>query len=128
MTAPQRRHPMTPVEAEMRLREIDDALDGVVDAVKTARDIEVGKYDEVKRARRKAILSAQCPKVSRNGITTAERDAWVEDQVADLQFAYELATAAREYAVDQMFKVKDQAGIVGKISSLVQQAYAMAGR
>lgn len=121
------RAPWTPVDAEMRLRDIDEALDPTVDAVKRARDIEVARHGQYKDARRAALLSAKCPKVSRGGYTTAERDAWVEQEAAEAEKAYERAKADREDAVDAMFKVKDQGAIVGKISDLVRQAYAVSG-
>lgn len=121
------RAPWTPVDAEMRLRAIDESLEPVVEEVKKARDLEVTRHGEYKDARRAAMLSAECPKVTRGGVTTAERDAWVEREAADAEKAYERAKKAREDAVDDMFKVKDQGAIVGKISDLVRQAYAVGG-
>jgi hypothetical protein len=121
------RAPWTPVDAEMRLRAIDESLEPVVDAVKKARDTEVARHGEYKDARRAAILSDKCPKVTRGGWTTAERDAWVEREAADAEKAYEWAKKAREDAIDDMFKVKDQGAIVGKLSDLVRQAYAVGG-
>jgi hypothetical protein len=120
--------PWTPVDAEMRLRAIDEALDAAVEAVKAKRDAEVTCHGKYKDARRAAMLSPVCPKVTRGGTTTAERDAWVETEAAAAEKAYDRAKADREDAVDDMFKLKDQGAIVGKISDLVRQAYAMAGR
>ena len=119
--------PWTPVDAEMRLRAIDAALDTAVDAVKAARDAEVTRHGAYKDARRTAMLSVKCPKVTRGGCTTAERDAWVEREAAAAEREYDRAKADREDAVDEMFKIKDQGAIVGKISDLMRQAYAMAG-
>jgi hypothetical protein len=119
--------PWTPVDAEMRLRAIDEALDAAVEAVKHARDTEVARYGDYKAARRVALLSGECPKVTRGGYTTAERDAWVDIRAEKAEKVYERAKADREDAVDEMFKLKDQAMVVGKISDLVRQAYAVAG-
>jgi hypothetical protein len=119
--------PWTPVDAEMRLRALDLALDEVVQAVKRARDAEVTAWRQYRDTRNDAMLSDACPKVTRGGTTTAERDAWAEREAAPAEENYKRATAARENAVDEMFKFKDQALIAGKLSDLVRQAYATAG-
>jgi hypothetical protein len=117
-----------PVDAEMRLRALDAALDVAVTKVKDARDKEVGLWRKFRDARSDAMLSPDCPKVSRGGYTTGERDAWVEREVLDAEAAYKKAIADRENAVDEMFKLKDQAAIVGKLSDLVRLDYVNTGR
>jgi hypothetical protein len=119
--------PWTPVDAEMRLRAIDAALDAAVEAVKRTRDTEVQRYGAYKDVRDAAMLSDQCPKVIRGGCTTAERDAWVSRESAKAEREYEQAKKDREDAIDDMFKLKDQGAIIGKVSDLVRQAYATAG-
>ena len=119
--------PWSPVDAEMRLRAIDAALDAAVAEVKRARDVEIKRYGEYKDAKTDAILSDDCPPVTRGGTTTAERDAWVDREARRAEREYEQAKRAREDAIDDMFKLKDQGMIVGKVSDLVRQAYATAG-
>lgn len=116
--------PWSPVDAEMRLRAIDAALDKATEEVKNRRDAEIKRWREFRDARNEAMLSPECLKVTRGGHTTAERDAWVECEAIEAEDAYKQATADRENAVDEMFKLKDQAAIAGKLSDLVRQAYA----
>jgi hypothetical protein len=120
--------PWDPVDAEMRLRALDAALDAAVKAVRDARDEEVTRWRKFRDARNEAMLSDECPKVTRGGCTTGERDAWVEREAIEAESDYKRATAARENAVDEMFKLKDQGGIVGKISDLVRLDYVNTGR
>ena len=94
--------PLTPVDIERRLRGLLNDLTRAQAALAQARDIEVNAKHELGRARRRALLSGKAPKVARGGYTTAERDAWVDQEVADLQFAYDRAVIARESAQDHL--------------------------
>lgn len=119
--------PWSPVDAEMRLRAIDAGLDAVVAEVKRARDVELKHYRAFRDAKTDALLREDRPRVTRGGTTTAELAAWVDREVRDAEWDYEQAKKAREDAIDDMFKLKDQGMIVGKVSDLVRQAYATAG-
>lgn len=104
--------PLTPVDIERRLRGLLNDLTRAQAALAQARDLEVDAKHDLGRARRRALLSGQCPKVARGGWTTSERDAWVDSEVADLQFAYDRAVVARESAQDHLRVLRDQAEIV----------------
>jgi hypothetical protein len=65
--------------------------------------------------------------VTRGGYTTAERDAWVDDQVAGLRFDYDRATVVREAAQDRLRVLLAQAEIVRSLGASVRTAYEMAG-
>jgi hypothetical protein len=119
--------PLTPLSVEQTLRQLFNDLTRAQAALAQARDIEVGAKHELGRARRRAILSGQAPKVARGGFTTAERDAWVDSQVDDLQFAYDRAVVARESAQDHLRVLRDQAQIVRSLGASVRQAYELAG-
>lgn len=119
--------PLTPVDIERKLRQLVTDLARAQSALAQARDIEVDKKHDLNRARRRALLSEKSPKVTRGGYTTAERDAWVDDQVADLQLAYDKAVIARESAQDHLRVLRDQAEIVRSLGASVRQAYEMAG-
>lgn len=118
--------PLTPVQIESKLRSLVTELSRAQQALAQARDLEVDARHELNRARRRAMLSGQAPKVARGGYTTAERDAWVDDQVADLQMAYDRATVTRESAQDHLRVLRDQAEIVRSLGVSVRQAYEMA--
>jgi multidrug efflux pump subunit AcrA (membrane-fusion protein) len=119
--------PLTPLAVESKLRQLVTDLSRAQAALRQARDLEVDARHEHDRARRRALLSEKSPKVTRGGYTTAERDAWVDDQVADLRFAADKATVVREAAVEQLRVLLAQAEIVRSLGASVRQAYELAG-
>jgi len=119
--------PLTPLAVEAKLRSLVTDLTRAQQALAQARDVEVDAKHELNRARRRALLSGQAPKVTRGGVTTAERDAWVDDKVTDLQFTYDRAVVTRESAQDHLRVLRDQAEIVRSLGASVRQAYEMAG-
>jgi len=119
--------PLTPVAVESKLRQLVNDLGQARVALAQARDLEVDARHEWDRARRRAILSDKSPKVSRGGYTAADRDAWVDDQVDDLRFAFEKATVAREAAQDHLRVLMAQAEIARSLGASVRQAYELAG-
>jgi hypothetical protein len=119
--------PLNPIDIERRLRGLFNDLSRAQSALAQARDLEVNAKHDLGRARRRALLSGKCPKVARGGFTTAERDAWVDNEVADLQFAYDRAVVTRESAQDHLRVLRDQAEIVRSLGASVRQAYELAG-
>jgi len=119
--------PLTPLAVEAKLRQLVTDLSRAQAALAQARDLEVDAKHEHDRARRRAILSEKSPKVSRGGYTTADRDAWVDEQVADLKFAADKATVIREAAVDRLRVLIVQADLVRSLGSSVRQAFELAG-
>jgi hypothetical protein len=124
MTTPE---PLTPLAIESKLRQLVTELTRAQSSLALARDLEVDAKHAWERARRRALLSEKSPKVTRGGYTTAERDAWVDDQVTDLRFAYDRAVVTRESAQDHLRVLRDQAEIVRSLGASVRQAYELAG-
>ena len=118
---------LTPLAVEQKLRHLVTELTRAQAALAQARDLEVDAKHEHDRARRRALLSEKSPKVTRGGYTTAERDAWVDEQVTDLRFKYDRAVVTRESAQDHLRVLRDQAEIVRSLGASVRQAYEMAG-
>jgi hypothetical protein len=118
---------LTPVEVESKLRALVNDLGRARVTLAQARDLEVDARHEWERSRRRAILSDKSPKVTRGGYTTADRDAWVDEQVCDLRFTYDKATVTREAAQDHMRVLMAQAEIVRSLGASVRQAYELAG-
>ena len=119
--------PLTPVAVEAKLRALVNDLARAQASLRQARDLEVDARHEHDRARRRALLSEKSPKVTRGGYTTAERDAWVDQQVEDLKFAADKATVVREAAQDHLRTLLAQAEIVRSLGASVRQAYELAG-
>lgn len=119
--------PLTPLSVEAKLRQLVNDLTRAQIVLREARDAEVDARHECDRARRRALLSEKSPKVTRGGYTTAERDAWVDDQCSDLKFAADKATVVREAAVDRLRVLLAQAEIVRSLGASVRQAYELAG-
>ena len=119
--------PLTPLAVEAKLRQLVTELTRAQASLAQARDLEVNAKHEHDRARRRALLSEKSPKVTRGGYTTAERDAWVDEEVTDLRFKYDRAVVTRESAQDHLRVLRDQAEIVRSLGASVRQAYELAG-
>lgn len=119
--------PLTPVQVEQKLRQLVTDLTKAEQALRDARDAETAAEISYRSAHRRAMLSGECPKVTRGGYTTAERDAWVDDQCAEQWADYRIAQARREAASDHVRIQRDIAVTVQSLGALVRQAYAVAG-
>lgn len=87
-----------------------------------ARDAEVETAERLRIAVARATLSADCPRPKRgeNGVTVADRDAWVALQVAEERLAAEVAEAHRKAAEDHLRVTRDQASTVQSMSALMR--------
>lgn len=120
-------HALTPVMAERRLVELEQKLEMGTEMLKIARDKEVDAKHIYEAARRKARLSPECPRVERGGTTVAERAEWLDDQAAQAQWSYDVATAARQAAYDHLQTVREQGMICMALLRSANTAYAMSG-
>ena len=96
-------------------------------ALAQARDLEVDAKHAHDRARRRAMPSGKAPRVARDGFTVAERDAWLDEQVADLRFDYDKAVVVRESAQDHLRTLFVQCELVRSLGTSVRQSYELAG-
>jgi hypothetical protein len=127
MTEPQ--DALTPVQIESKLRQLVNDLGRARTSLRQARDIELQKKTDWERARRRLLLSENCPPMTGPGsVSAAERDAWVDDQIDDLALAYQIAKVARESAQEHMRTLKEQAELVRSLGASVRQAYELSGR
>lgn len=125
------REPDTPPSAEATLQALSDQMDIARDGLREARNAEVEAEHAYRAAHRRALLSADCPKVGVfDGVrvTVAERDAWVAEQVASAELAWQIARATRQAASDNLNILKAQASVGQSISSSVREAYRGTGR
>lgn len=120
--------PETPPGAESVLTSLMKAMEQARRLLRAARDEEVATQHDWKAARRRATLSPDCPKVRRDHCTVAERDAWVEQQCADEELAYELAKAARQAASDHLNTLRAQVSAQQTVTKSVGDYYQGTGR
>jgi phage-related minor tail protein len=118
---------LTPVQIEAKLRRLVNDLAFAQSALREARDEEVNAKHAFEAKHRRSLLSAECPKVTRGGYTTAERDAWVSEEAAELEKAYDLAEARRKAAEDYLRTLRDQSMVVMALGKSVNAAFSMAG-
>lgn len=128
MTDPTPRfEPLTPVEVERQIRWTQNQMTRAQAKLRDARDEEVAAKHAFERAHRRALLSGECPKVTRGGWTSAERDAWVDEQCAEEREAYEVAEVARKAAEDHLRTLYQQGTLAATLAKSVHQAYATSG-
>lgn len=118
---------MTPVDVERHLSRLHVEIPKAVIALREARRSEVRARAAFKAERRRALLSADCPKPSRDGHTVAYRDAWVEAQSEKSEWTYDLARVSREAAEDHVRGLRDESMVLMSLGRSVNAAYQMAG-
>ena len=118
---------LSPVQIETKLRSLVNQLTQAQGALAQARDAETDAEVELKRERIRAAHSPQCPKPARGSVTVAEREAWIDEQVAGAWEVHRRAVTAREIAQDHLRTLRDQASVVQSLGSSVRTAYGMAG-
>ena len=105
-----------------RLHTVHQDMAAAQRSVRTARDREVEAEAVLRRAIVSATLSSDCPKPKRgeNGVTVADRDAWVDQRVEDERFRAAVAEAVRKSAEDALRVSRDQASVVQSLSALMR--------
>jgi hypothetical protein len=91
------------------------------------RNAEIVVESAYLKAKRKAILSKECPRVARDGATAAERDAWVELETAELELQWKRAKAATADAKEHIDTLRSQSYSIGSLAKLVQKLHDVAG-
>ena len=118
---------LNPVQVEQKLVQSVRELYAAEKLLAEARDAEVEAEIAYQAARRRLLLSDNCPKVTRGGVTVADRDAWIDSGCADEWEAYRLAAVQCQTAQDHVRIVRDVTSTVQSIASLVRQAFSAAG-
>lgn len=105
-----------------RLHTVHQDMAAAQRAVRESRDREVEADAVLRRAIVAATLSDECPRPKRgeNGVTVADRDAWVDQQVEDQRFRAAVAEAVRKSAEDALRVSRDQASVVQSLSALMR--------
>jgi hypothetical protein len=95
--------------------------------LKEVRDLEVEAEADYLSARRQAFFDPKCPVVVRGGVTTAERDAWVDQQVEDYEQKWKLAKSTTQAAKDRLDTVRAQAMLISALAKTTQQIHGVVG-
>lgn len=105
-----------------RLHQVHNDLAAAQRLLRAARDKEVEAVEALRMATARVTLSEECPRPKRgeNGVTVADRDAWVDLQVAELRLAAKVAEAHRQAAYDHLQVARDQASVVQSLSALMR--------
>lgn len=120
---------LTPGQVQDRLHSVHHDLTAAAQMLKKARDAEVAAEEAYRLARAKATLSDECPKVKRgeNGVSVADRDAWVDLETQAERAKAQGAEAYRKAAEDHLRVVRDQASVVQSLAALMRAEMAMSG-
>lgn len=125
--ASQYAEPLSLQDAERQMRWVLRAMWDAKKLLEELRTTEVSIKHEFERAKRRAMLSADCPKVGRGSATVADRDCWVDEQVAADRERFELAQVSTQAAKDHVSTLQSQAVVIASLSKLVQQVHGVAG-
>jgi hypothetical protein len=120
----------TPPGAEARLEaykaELEKAGLDLAEAADAETDAELARD----AARDRLLLSPDCPRCGTfDGVrvTVAERDAWVNSRIVDLEREYRHKRRARERAEGKLRILERQGGIQQSITASVRETYRGAG-
>lgn len=119
--------PLSPIDVESKLRSLVTEMTAAQQALRDRRDAETRAEIAYKTAKARAFHDENCPRPSRGGITTAERDSWIDELILDEWSAYRIATTAREIAQDRLRVVLAIAETVRSLGASVRSAYSLAG-
>lgn len=105
-----------------RLHDVHHELASGQKILARARDAEVTALEALRMATARATLSPDCPRPKRgeNGVTVADRDSWVDQEVEAERQAAMGAEAHRKAAEDYLRVVRDQASVVQSMSALMR--------
>ena len=118
--------PQTPPGAEAALQTFSDDLEPARIELREAADAEVEAELTRDAARRKWLLSDECPQTGSFGgvrVTVAYRDAWVDDKIADEERAFRLAREPRKAAAKRLDILGKQGSFSQTLAKSVDGSY-----
>lgn len=120
---------LTPGQVQQRLFDIHQQMTLAAQQVAAARNKEVAASEAYTMAKARAVLSEDCPRPKRgeNGVTVADRDAWVDQTVESERFELAVCEATRKAAEDNLRVVRDQASLVQSLSALMRAEMSLSG-
>lgn len=121
--------PQTPPGAEAALQFFSDALDAAQKALEKAANEEIEAELARDAARRRWLLSAECPKAAGpdRTCTVTERDAWVDSRIEDEEREFRIKRAAAKAAAKRMDVLGKQGSYQQSINRSVGTSYQGTG-
>ncbi len=119
--------PLTPIEAERRMRYLQNEMTRVRKELQVTREQELKAKHTWEKAKRRMVLAGGGPTVARGGSTVLDRDSWLDEKCGDLREAYEFAKATREAAKEHLETLYQQGLLANRLSKSVEQAFGMSG-
>lgn len=119
--------PLTPVQIEAKLRALVNAIAVAQADLRNFRVKEADAATALLRAKIRAQMSPDCPRVVRGETTVGDRDAWIDAATINEQDEAIHATALREIAQDALRARIAESQAVQSLNASVRQAFAMAG-
>lgn len=119
--------PLSLMDSQRQQRWALRAMWEATKALASARDDEVNAEADYLSARRRAFFHEDCPVVVRGGVTVADRDAFIDRQVEDLETKWKLAKARTQAAKDHMDTLRASSVLISSIAKTTQQIHGTAG-
>jgi hypothetical protein len=119
--------PLSLLDSQRQQRWALRAMWEATKALAESRDLEVNAEAEYLSARRRMFFDANCPVVVRGGVTVADRDAWVDQQVEDYETKWKLAKARTQAGKDHMDTLRASSVLISSIAKTTQQIHGAAG-
>lgn len=116
----------TPATARTRVAAAGNQLVLAELALRRTRDEEVAAAHEYESAFRQLLLARSTPKAGRGSgsVTVSERDAWINERLADLVLRVEVTKAATAAAVAHYKRVDTQCSLAQSLLSSIDKATA----
>lgn len=119
----ERTEPLTPVEIEQALNQLLNAVAKNQIMLMQLRTQEVNAKIAYEKRHLIATMGVDCPKVSRGGVTVAERDDWIRKEEFDEYEAYEIAKKRTKNCRDYMEMLQQQCSLVQSMNKSVVASY-----
>jgi hypothetical protein len=120
-------NPLSLIESQKFQRWVLRAMWDATNELKTVRDLEVEAEQAFQSARRRAFFREDCPIVTRGATTVADRDAWIDREVEDLEEKWKPAKATTQAAKDRMDTIRSQAVLISALAKTTSLIHSTAG-
>lgn len=119
--------PLTPIQTETELSRLISAITTAQLDLARFRKSRAVAYVAYRKAKLRAAHDVRCPKVERGSVTVAEREDWIDDQVADEEETLTKWDVMLEIGIEGLRSTLAVAEVVRSLNTSVRAAYGMSG-